>query len=112
VTVAVRVVADWNCAVATLNWTGLGNLVTDIIIAIPASKTAKFDPKAPLAGITTLTDHGKHILQEQIRLTVIKDAGEPAVFCMSLVDGPKETCRIRSELTMTLGRTMIRRAMR
>ena len=111
-TVAVRVVADRSCAVATLNWTGLGNMVTDIIIAIPASQTEKFDPKMPLARITTLADHGKHILGEQMQLTVKKDVGEPAVFSTSLVDGPTEICRIMSDLTMTLGRAMIRRAIR
>ena len=44
--------------------------------------------------------------------TLKKNVGEPAVVCISLADGTDETCRLMSELTITLGRAMIRRETR
>jgi hypothetical protein len=112
VSVAVHVVNDNTHALAKLNWTGLKNMVTDIVLAIPPSQIEKFDAKHAFAEIPTITDRDKNVLETKITRALKKDKGAPAVFCISLADGHRETSRILSELKRTLGRAMIRQVTR
>ena len=65
-TIAVSVRANSTCAVATLNWTGLRNVVTDVIIAVPAAHVEDFDPKAAFGLIATLSDRDKLNMEDKV----------------------------------------------
>jgi len=74
-TVAVRVIASSSCAVATLNWTGLRNVVTDVIIAVPGTKVENFDPKTAFVTIATLSDRDKLVLEDKVVSHAQKERG-------------------------------------
>jgi len=86
VAVAVRVIDDRGWVATTLNWTALGNVVTDILVAVPASSMKNFDP-APFAGMVSLTNSDRRALVKKVNRELRQDAGGPAVFHISLVNG-------------------------
>ena len=95
-------------ATATLDTTGKGDLVTDIVVVIPQCRIANFDPAQILPAICSLAEKDQKAVLLRATSVLHKHRGGPLVLWINAARGPEGSFEAVQDFGLTLVRAMLK----